>query len=276
MEIRHSRHYKEVERFNTEELRENFLVQNLFVPGELKLVYSHEDRMIVGGACPTNEAIKLDAGDALRTEYFLERREIGIVNIGGAGLVTAGGKDYELGPRDCLYVGKGVEEVLFKNVDEENPAKFYLMSTTAHKEIEIQKMSIQEATPNHLGAVETSNKRTIYQYIHAGGLKSCQLMLGMTILEDNSLWNTMPAHVHDRRSEIYLYFDMKEDTRVFHFMGKPDETRHLVMKNEEVVISPPYSIHSGVATGSYTFIWAMGGENYTFTDMDAVAMDELK
>lgn len=276
MEIRHSRHYEEVERFNTTELRDNFLVQDLFVEGELKLVYSHEDRMIVGGAVPTGSEIKLDAGDALRTEYFLERREIGIVNIGGDGVVTAGGKDYDLSKKDTLYVGKGTEEVLFKSVDAKDPARFYLVSTTAHAVYETQKLGIDDATPKKMGAVETSNKRTINQVIHEDGIQSCQLMLGITMLEDNSLWNTMPAHVHDRRSEVYLYFDMEEDTRVFHLMGKPDETRHLVVKNEEVAISPSYSVHSGVGTGSYTFIWAMGGENYTFTDMDHVDMDKLR
>lgn len=276
MEVRHSRHPQEVERFNTTELRENFLVQNLFVPGEINMVYSHEDRMVVGGACPTTSPLKLEDMETLKTEYFLERRELGVVNIGGAGLVTADGKDYELGSRDCLYVAKGTKEVLFKNVDEENPAKFYILSTLAHTVLETKKMGIDEATPVHLGSVETSNKRTIYKYIHADGLQSCQLMVGMTMLEDNSLWNTMPSHVHDRRSEIYLYFDMEEDTRIFHYMGKPDETRHLVMKNEEVAISPAWSIHSGVGTGAYTFIWAMGGENYTFDDMDHVKMDELR
>ncbi|MCP3739471.1 5-dehydro-4-deoxy-D-glucuronate isomerase [Rossellomorea sp. BNER] len=276
MEVRHARHFKEVERMNTTELRENFLMESLFQKGEVKMSYTHEDRMIVGAAVPSDNGLYLEDPDTLKTDYFLERRELGIVNIGGSGKVVADGQEYELNTKDCLYVGKGTKEVLFRNADDANPAKFYFVSTLAHEVLPTKKMGIEEATPVHLGSVKESNKRTIYKYIHADGIQSCQLMLGMTLLEDNSMWNTMPAHIHDRRSEVYLYFDMEPNTRIFHFMGKPEETRHLVIKNEQSVISPSWSIHSGIGTGSYTFIWAMAGENYTFEDMEGVSMEELK
>jgi 4-deoxy-L-threo-5-hexosulose-uronate ketol-isomerase len=276
MEVRHARHFKEVERMNTTELRENFLMESLFQKGEVKMSYTHEDRMIVGAAVPSDNGLYLEDPDTLKTDYFLERRELGIVNIGGSGKVVADGQEYELNTKDCLYVGKGTKEVLFRNADDANPAKFYFISTLAHEVLPTKKMGIEEATPVHLGSVKESNKRTIYKYIHADGIQSCQLMLGMTLLEDNSMWNTMPAHIHDRRSEVYLYFDMEPNTRIFHFMGKPEETRHLVIKNEQSVISPSWSIHSGIGTGSYTFIWAMAGENYTFEDMEGVSMEELK
>ncbi|MBM7587293.1 4-deoxy-L-threo-5-hexosulose-uronate ketol-isomerase [Bacillus pakistanensis] len=276
MEVRHARHFKEVERMNTAELRENFLMESLFQKGEVKMSYTHEDRMIVGGAVPSDNGLYLEDPDTLKTDYFLERRELGIVNIGGTGRVLADGVEYELNTKDCLYVAKGTKEVLFRNVDDATPAKFYFVSTLAHEVLVTKIMGIEEATPVHLGSVKESNKRTIYKYIHADGIQSCQLMLGMTLLEDNSMWNTMPAHIHDRRSEIYLYFDMEPNTRIFHFMGKPEETRHLVIKNEQSVISPSWSIHSGIGTGSYTFIWAMAGENYTFEDMEGVSMEELK
>jgi 4-deoxy-L-threo-5-hexosulose-uronate ketol-isomerase len=276
MEVRHARHFKEVERMNTTELRENFLMESLFQKGEVKMSYTHEDRMIVGAAVPSDNGLYLEDPDTLKTDYFLERRELGIVNIGGSGKVVADGQEYELNTKDCLYVGKGTKEVLFRNADDANPAKFYFISTLAHEVLPTKKMGIEEATPVHLGSVKESNKRTIYKYIHADGIQSCQLMLGMTLLEDNSMWNTMPAHIHDRRSEVYLYFDMEPNTRIFHFMGKPEETRHLIVKNEQSVISPSWSIHSGIGTGSYTFIWAMAGENYTFEDMEGVSMEELK
>jgi 4-deoxy-L-threo-5-hexosulose-uronate ketol-isomerase len=276
MEVRHARHFKEVERMNTTELRENFLMESLFKKGEVKMSYTHEDRMIVGAAVPSDNGLYLEDPDTLKTDHFLERRELGIVNIGGSGKVVADGQEYELSTKDCLYVGKGTKEVLFRNADDANPSKFYFISTLAHEVLPTKKMGIEEATPVHLGSVKESNKRTIYKYIHADGIQSCQLMLGMTLLEDNSMWNTMPAHIHDRRSEVYLYFDMEPNTRIFHFMGKPEETRHLVVKNEQSVISPSWSIHSGIGTGSYTFIWAMAGENYTFEDMEGVSMEELK
>ncbi|WP_153461870.1 5-dehydro-4-deoxy-D-glucuronate isomerase [Sediminibacillus terrae] len=277
MEIRHATNPTDVKHYDTERIRKEFLVENLFNIGELNLVYSHYDRLITGGAVPVKEALKLEAGDLLKTEYFLERREVGIINIAdGTGIVTVDGEKYELNKRDCVYVGLGHENVTFASQDSSSPARFYIVSATAHKQYPTKKIAIEEATPNHLGSDSQSNKRTIYQYIHAGGIQSCQLMMGMTLLAPNNMWNTMPPHLHDRRMEAYLYFDMEEDSRVIHFMGRPDETRHIVMKNEQVVFSPPWSIHSGVGTNNYTFIWAMAGENYTFTDMDGVSMDELK
>ncbi|QTM99165.1 5-dehydro-4-deoxy-D-glucuronate isomerase [Sediminibacillus dalangtanensis] len=277
MEIRYATNPTDLKQYDTERIRKEFLVENLFKTGELNLVYSHYDRLITGGAVPVKEALKLEAGDLLKTEYFLERREVGIINIAeGAGIVTVDGEKYELNKRDCVYVGLGHENVSFASKDSSKPARFYIVSATAHKQYPTKKIAIEEATPNHLGSDSQSNKRTIYQYIHAGGIQSCQLMMGMTLLAPNNMWNTMPPHLHDRRMEAYLYFDMDEDSRVIHFMGRPDETRHIVMKNEQVVFSPPWSIHSGVGTDNYTFIWAMAGENYTFTDMDSVSMDELK
>lgn len=275
METRHCTSSNEMKRLTTDELRNAFLVESLFAENEVKLTYTHEDRMVFGGALPAGKALKLEE-EGLKTAFFLERRELGIINIGGSGTVTVDGESYFLDEKDGLYVGKGKKEVLFESADGEKPAKFYLMSTLAHKEYPTAKIGIKEASPVHLGDEKNSNKRTIYKYIHEGGIESCQLMMGMTLLAPNCMWNTMPAHLHDRRSEIYLYFDMQEDTRVFHFMGKPDETRHLVMRNEQAAISPGWSIHSGIGTSNYTFIWAMAGENYSFEDQEPVDMKELK
>ncbi|MCT8139256.1 5-dehydro-4-deoxy-D-glucuronate isomerase [Anaerobacillus sp. CMMVII] len=276
MENRYATNPQEAKSYTTEKLRDEYLIQQLFVKDELRLTYSHEDRVVIGGAFPIKGAIKLAAGDFLKTDYFLERREIGIINIGGHGVVKVSGEAYELSNKDGLYVGKGIEEVTFESIDPSLPAKFYLVSTLAHTNYPTEKISIEQAEPVRLGDDSQSNKRTIYKYIHADGAKSCQLMLGMTLLEPNNMWNTMPAHIHDRRMEVYLYFDLGEDNRVFHFMGQPHETRHLVVSNEQAVISPSWSIHSGVGTGNYTFIWAMAGENYTFTDMEFIEMKDLK
>ncbi|MCR1288542.1 5-dehydro-4-deoxy-D-glucuronate isomerase [Shouchella clausii] len=276
MDIRYEVGPKDFKTYTTEEIRKAFLVESLFEEGTLHLSYSHYDRLIIGGAVPSREAIALDAGDALKTDYFLERRELAVINIGGEGTVTVGKDTYKMAKRDCLYVGKGNEHVEFASNDPQQPARFYLVSATAHQTYPTKLAPIGEAQPTKLGSDAESNNRTIYKYVHKDGIESCQLMVGMTLLEPNNMWNTMPAHLHDRRMEAYLYFDMEEDTRVFHFMGQPQETRHLVIKNEQAVISPPWSIHSGVGTSNYTFIWAMAGENYTFTDMDTVAMEELK
>lgn len=276
MDIRYAANPEDTKKYTTEKLRSEFLIESLFETGTINMVYSHHDRVIVGGAIPTSSALRLDAGDALRTDFFLERREIGIVNIGPKGKVVVDGEAFELNKRDCLYVGLGKKEVLFESDDQANPARFYLVSSPAHKEYPTKKLPIAEAQPTKLGSDSESNNRTIYKYIHDEGLQSCQLMMGMTLLEPNNMWNTMPAHVHDRRMEVYLYFDMDEESRVFHFMGEPGETRHLVVKNEDAIISPPWSIHSGVGTKNYTFIWAMAGENYTFKDMDFVKMEDLK
>jgi len=276
MEIRHTTNPTDVKLYDTERLRSEFLIESVFVEDQLKMTYTHYDRMVVGGALPVNKAIELDAGDALRTEYFLERREIGFLNIGGPATITVEGEAYDLDRLEVLYVGKGKRQVTLASKDKSNPAKLYFCSALAHKEIATRKMTMAEANPTHLGSQETSNERILYKYIHADGIQSCQLMLGVTSLQTGSVWNTMPSHVHDRRMEAYLYFDMKEDTRVFHMMGEPSQTRHLVVANEQAIISPPWSIHSGVGTSNYTFCWSMAGENYTFTDMDVVQASELK
>lgn len=277
MEIRYATNPTEAKTYDTERLRKEYLIQDLFVPGELNLVYSHVDRFITGGVIPTKEPIKLEAdAKEMGAQFFLERREIGIINIGPKGIVTVDGTDYELESKDCLYVGLGNKDVWFKSADPANPARFYLSSTPAHKNYPTVKVAITEAEPTHLGAITSSNERTIYKYIHLAGVQSCQLVMGMTLLKPGNMWNTMPCHTHNRRSEVYLYFDMPEDGVVFHMMGEPTETRHIVMRNEQAVISPSWSIHSGVGTNNYTFIWSMAGENQEFSDMDAVKMQELK
>lgn len=276
MEIRHTTNPTDVKQYDTERLRKEFLIEQLYVQDELKLVYTHYDRMVVGGAWPVSKELLLDAGDQLKTDYFLERREVGFLNIGGPAAITVDGETYELDKLDVLYVGKGKREVKLASKDASNPAKLYFCSALAHKELPTRKMTREEANPLNLGAQETSNERVLYKYIHADGIQSCQLMLGVTSLQTGSVWNTMPSHVHDRRMEAYLYFDMSEDTRIFHMMGEPSQTRHLVVANEQAIISPPWSIHSGVGTSNYTFCWSMAGENYTFTDMDVVQPSELK
>jgi len=276
MNIRYANNPKDSKFYTTEELRANYLVEEIFVQGELKLTYSHVDRIIFGGAVPVGNSIGLDAGRELGVQYFLERRELGVINLGGAGKVTLDGEEYALENRDGLYVGAGIKDVRFSSEDSENPAKFYINSAPAHASYPTVKIEISKANPVKLGSPETSNKRTIYQYVHPNVCKSCQLLMGMTILEPGCVWNTMPCHTHDRRMEVYFYFDMDNNSRVFHFMGEPDETRHLVVANEQAVISPSWSIHSGVGTGSYTFIWGMVGENQVFDDMDAIKTFDLR
>lgn len=276
MDVRYSSHYEDVKKYDTEDLRRHFLIEDLFVKGEMKMVYSHIDRIIIAGVVPTATAISLEASKELGCEYFLERREMGIINIGGAGVVTIDGEKHQLASRDGLYVGMGVKEVSFESLDPSKPAKFYINSGTAHKAYPTVKIDLEKANKVKAGSDEECNKRTINQYIHPAVCESCQLVMGMTILESGSNWNTMPCHTHDRRMEVYLYFDMESDSVVFHLMGRPDETRHIVMKNEQAVISPSWSIHSGVGTKNYTFIWGMVGENQTFTDMDAVPTSSLK
>lgn len=276
METRYAVSPQDAKNYDTEQLRKSFLVEDLFQEGKLTMVYSHYDRMIVGGAVPTTASLTPEAPDTLKTEYFFERREAGFINIGGDAVITVDGTVYELGRLDALYVSKGTKDLRLTSADPAKPARLYMCSAPAHAVIPTKKMALQDATPKHMGASDTCNERTIYQYIHADGTPSCQLMMGVTIFQPGSVWNTMPAHVHDRRMEAYLYFDMSDDARVFHFMGEPQETRHIVVKNEQVVLSPSWSIHSGAGTSNYTFIWAMAGENYTFTDMDWVAMEDLK
>ena len=275
MEIRNAANPRDVKHYTTDRLREDFLIQGLFVPGEVKTVYSHVDRIITGGVCPAGPVV-LEAGKELRAEYFLERREMGIINIGPKGTVTVDGVGYSLDTRDGLYIGRGSREIVFSSENPGNPAKFYFNSAPAHQSYPIEKIEISKAEPAKLGSLAESNQRTIYKYIHPMGVKSCQLVMGMTILEPGSVWNTMPCHTHDRRMEVYLYFNMAEDAVVFHYMGEPGETRHIVARNEEAVISPSWSIHSGCGTRNYTFIWGMAGENQVFTDMDAVLIKDLK
>ncbi len=276
LDVRYANHPGDSMHYTTEELREHYLVNTVFQDGKINLVYSHQDRIIAGGIMPTKKALALEASKDLGADYFLERRELGLINIGGAGTVTLDGETQEVGPRDGLYVGMGVKEVSFASKDPKNPAKFYINSSPAHKTYPTVKINFADANPVRLGEQENLNKRTIYQYVHPAVCESCQLVMGMTLLEPNNVWNTMPCHTHERRMEVYFYFDMDENTRVFHLMGEPDETRHIVMKNEQAVISPSWSIHSGVGTSNYTFIWGMCGENQTFTDMDHVPMDELQ
>lgn len=274
MEIRYAAHPDDVKYYATEDLRREFLIQDLFIPGEIKMVYSHVDRIITGGVCPT-APIKLEGGKELGSDYFLERREIGIINIGPKGTVTVDGEVYTLEARDCVYVGMGTKEVIFESSDNSNPAKFYFNSTPAHTTYPTTKIGLEDAIKDHLGSQAQSNERTIYKYILPQGVKSCQLVMGMTILEPGSMWNTMPCHTHERRMEVYMYFNLPENANVIHLMGQPQETRHIVMRNEEAVISPSWSIHSGVGTSAYTFIWGMAGENQIFSDMDAVQMNEM-
>jgi 4-deoxy-L-threo-5-hexosulose-uronate ketol-isomerase len=277
MDIRYAATPADSKGYDTERLRREYLIDNLFVPGAINMTYSHVDRMITGGAIPTKEPIKLEGKRKdIGADYFLERREIGIINVGPKGSVTVDGKEYPMDSKDCLYVGLGNKEVAFNSADPNNPARFYFNSCPAHKTYPTEKAAIGSAEPNHLGSINSSNERTIYKYIHQTGIQSCQLVMGMTLLKPGNMWNTMPSHTHNRRSEVYFYFDMPEDGVVFHMMGEPQETRHLVVRNEQSVISPSWSIHSGVGTNNYTFIWGMAGENQEFADMDAVAMQTLK
>lgn len=260
----------------TDELRQKFLIPDLFAPGRISLTYTHYDRMIVGGAMPVDAPLSLQAIKPTGTKNFLDRREIIAVNIGGAGKMTAGGETLSVGPRDMVYVGMGVVDVSFASDHPATPAKFYLLSAPAHATHPTRHIRIGDAKRIDLGSQATSNERSIFQFIHPEGVKTCQLVVGMTQLAPGSVWNTMPCHVHDRRMEAYLYFDLPETARVFHFMGEPDETRHVVMKNEEAVLSPGWSIHSGAGTSNYAFIWAMAGDNVDYTDVDPVAIGDLR
>ncbi len=276
MESRYESSPREVERMNTNELRENFLIESIFKDEAIDFVYTHYDRLMVGGAKPVYKTLELSTYDALKSEFFLERREIGIINVGGVGKVEADGENYEMDKLTCLYLGKGTKSVKFSTIDSENPSLFYLLSTPAHKECPVTLFAKEKAIPMTIGSPETSNHRTVYKYIHKDGIISCQLVMGLTILHNGSIWNTIPPHVHDRRSEIYLYFDVQENHGVMHFMGKPDETRHMWVRNHQAIISPPWSIHAGAGTASYSFIWGMGGENQDYTDMDVVDLNNLR
>lgn len=276
MEIRFQASPKEVKGMNTAELRSNFLVSDMMKKDELTLVYSHYDRVIVGGVQPMQKNVPLHNEAELRADYFLERRELGIINVGGTGKVEADGITYELNKLDALYLGKGTKSVSFSSNDKGSAAQFFLMSTTAHATYPNRKMTKEEAAPLQLGEKATANERSLYKYIHADGIKSCQLVMGLTVLKEGSVWNSVPPHTHTRRMEVYFYFDVPETQRIFHLMGEPQETRHIVMANHEAVISPPWSVHCGPGTTNYGFIWAMAGENYTFTDMDSVAIADMR
>jgi len=266
----------EVERMNTSELRSNFLAENLFGNGKANFVYSHYDRMVMGGIIPTTRAINLANYDALKSKFFLERRELGIINIGGKGTITADGKTYKLDKLSCLYLGRGTKKVSFKSRSKKTSAKYFLFSAPAHTTYPTTLYTKENALPFVLGSSETSNHRTIYKYIHGEGIQSCQVVMGLTVLQDGSVWNTMPAHTHDRRSEVYLYFDVPKNQGVMHFMGQPQETRHLWVQNNQAIISPPWSIHAGSGTASYSFIWAMAGENQDFADMDFIELKMIR
>ena len=280
MDIRYSVNQRDFKRYTTEEVRGEFLIENLYKKDEVVAVYSHVDRMVTLGCMPVNEAVSIskdiDVWANFGTEYFLERREIGIFNIGGAGKIKADGEVFEMDYKDCLYITKGTKEVTFESNSTENPAKFYMVSAPAHTSYKTTFIPIEKAAKKPLGSMETSNKRVINQFIHPDVLKTCQLSMGMTVLEPGSVWNTMPAHTHERRMEVYMYFEVPENQVVFHMMGEGTETRHIVMQNEQAVISPSWSIHSGAGTSNYTFIWAMGGENQAFDDMDNIATTDLR
>jgi 4-deoxy-L-threo-5-hexosulose-uronate ketol-isomerase len=276
MQIRFQNSPKETAAMNTQQLRENFLVENLMQPGKISLIYSHFDRVIIGGVVPQKDAIALPNEDELKANFFLERREIGIINVGGKGTVIADGVIYLVDNLECVYLGRGTKDVAFSSESSAAPARFYLLSTPAHQTYPNRMMTKAEAAPVNLGELATSNKRTIYKYIHNEGIQSCQLVMGLTTLEAGSVWNSVPPHTHTRRMEVYFYFNIDEAQRVMHFMGEPQETRHLVVANNEAVISAPWSMHFGVGTANYGFIWVMAGENKEFTDMDPVPVKTIK
>ena len=276
LEIRYGNHPDDMKHYDTAALREHFLFDRVFVKDEISLCYTHNDRVVFGGACPAAKKLQLKGGKEFGSDVFLDRRELGIICIANSGAVEADGKVFKMKKGDGLYIGKGTKEVIFSSSNKEKPARFYMASTPAHTAYPAVHIPIEKANPRKLGDPATCNARTIYQYVHPAVLQSCQLSMGMTILEEGSVWNTMPVHTHERRMEVYFYFDMKPGQVVFHLHGKPDETRHIVMKNEESVISPSWSIHSGAGTAAYTFIWAMAGENQIFDDMDTLPADKIK
>lgn len=276
MEIKYVADRNSYKRMTTEELRKSYLIDNLFAAGKIKLNYLDIDRVIVGSVVPTSEKLKLSGAKELASDYFAERREIGIINIGKTGIIAVDGKQFELKNKECLYISRGSKEIIFSSADSNNPAKYYLQSYPAHTSYPTKLITKEEANKVTLGSDGESNKRVIYQMIRPGVAESCQIVMGYTELAEGNIWNTMPPHTHERRSEVYMYFDLDENARVFHFMGEPLETRSLVMKNGNAVISPSWSIHAGAGTGNYAFIWCMGGENQEFDDMDFVEMSGLR
>ena len=280
IDIRYGANQKDVKRYTTEELRNEFLVENLYRADVITAVYSHVDRMVILGCMPVNEIVpidkELDIWSNFGVGYFLERREAGVFNIGSAGKIIVDGAVYELGNKDCLYISKGSKEVLFCSNDTKNPARFYAVIAPAHKTYKTTLIGIANAAKRSLGAAETCNKRIINQFIHPDVLETCQLSMGLTVLDSGSVWNTMPAHTHERRMEIYTYFDIPQNHVVFHMMGEGLETRHIIMTEGQAVISPSWSVHSGCGTSNYSFIWAMGGENQAFDDMDEIPAYKMK
>ena len=276
MEIRYAEHPDDMRRFDTKTLREHFLFENVFIKDEISLCYTHSDRVVFGGANPSDKDLRLEGGKDFGSDIFLDRRELGVICIAGEGKISADGTEYAMKKGDGLYIGKGVKDVIFSSKNKNNPPKFYLASAPAHTNYPVVFIPIEKANPRKLGEKATVNVRTIYQYVHPAVCQSCQLVMGMTVLDEGSVWNTMPCHTHERRMEVYFYFDIQKGGVVFHMHGQPGETRHIVMNNEQSVISPSWSIHSGVGTSAYTFIWAMAGENQTFDDMDNLITTELK
>lgn len=276
MDYRFEASSREVSTFTNQELRDHFLIEQVFHADTIQLTYSIYDRMIIGGAKPVNLALELPNPDKLKASFFLERREMGVINVGGDGSIEVDGQSYEVNKLSALYIGRSSKKVVFKSASKENPALFYLLSCPAHKDYPTQKLDKNDVVTVTLGSLETANHRTIYKYIHNEGLQSCQLVMGLTILEPGSIWNTMPAHVHDRRMEAYLYFDVDPQHAVLHLMGQPQETKHIWVHNHQAIISPPWSIHSGAGTKNYSFIWGMAGENKDYTDMDFSEITELR
>lgn len=280
MDTRYSVNPRDIKRYTTEELRNEFLIQDIFKADEVTAVYSHVDRMVTLGCMPVNEVVNLEKGmdiwHTFGTHFFLERREIGIFNVGGDGKIVADGEEFNLTYTDCVYITKGTKEVTFQSVDPVKPAKFYMVSAPAHTSHKTTFIPMAKANKRPMGAMETANDRVINQFIHPDVLETCQLSMGLTQLKPGSVWNSMPPHTHERRMEIYFYFEVPQDNVVFHMMGEAQETRHIVMHNEEAVISPSWSLHAGAGTSNYTFIWAMGGENQAFDDMDHIAITDMK
>ena len=276
MQVRYSADPVRFSRMTTQEVRDEFLIDTLFQPDSIEMIYSDIDRAITGSVVPAKKTLSLSASDELRADFFCQRRELGVLNIGQAGTVTVDGTDYAMSNKDGLYIVRGSKDISFSSDNSKDPAKFYLLSYPAHADYPTKHIKMSEAEPVELGTIEASNKRTIYKLIHPAGVRSCQLVMGFTELAPGCVWNTMPPHTHERRMEVYMYFDIADDTRVFHLMGKPDETRHIVVADGQAVISPSWSIHSGVGTGSYTFCWGMGGENQAFDDMDHLTIDKLR
>lgn len=276
MQVRFTQSPAETKTYDTEALRREFLVQQLFQADQVQLCYTHYDRVIIGGIMPVGKTLTLLVPAELKATYFLERRELGLINVGGDALVSADGKDYTMGPLDCLYLGRETKEVKFRSRSRKTPARLYLLSAPAHHRYPNRLVTMAKTEPLYLGDPLTSNQRRLYKYIHPAGVKSCQLVMGFTVLEPGSVWNSVPPHTHTRRMEVYFYFDVPDGQRVFHFMGQPQETRHIVVANHEAVISPPWSMHFGCGTANYGFIWGMAGENQEFTDMDPAPVPDLK